>query len=103
MRFSKWHGLANDYLLVERAEIGVPLEAPLVRRLGVVRSLGVLPLLLLLGSGGALVLGVPASVVLLLKAADGTLRHSLHRVSSELVQMPLPAASLDRSDVPSTG
>ena len=25
MRFSKWHGLGNDYLLVERAELAVPL------------------------------------------------------------------------------
>ena len=33
MRFSKWHGLGNDYLLVERADVGRPLEAPLVRRL----------------------------------------------------------------------
>ena len=33
MRFSKWHGLGNDYLLVERAEIGSPLEPALVRRL----------------------------------------------------------------------
>ncbi len=33
MKFSKWHGLGNDYLLVERAEVGSPLEAPLVRRL----------------------------------------------------------------------
>jgi diaminopimelate epimerase len=33
MRFSKWHGLGNDYLLVERADVGSPLEAPLVRRL----------------------------------------------------------------------
>ena len=33
MRFSKWHGLANDYLLVERADVGRPLEPPLVRRL----------------------------------------------------------------------
>jgi diaminopimelate epimerase len=33
MRFSKWHGLGNDYLLVERADLGAPLEAPLVRRL----------------------------------------------------------------------
>jgi diaminopimelate epimerase len=33
MRFSKWHGLGNDYLLVERADVGAPLEAPLVRRL----------------------------------------------------------------------
>jgi diaminopimelate epimerase len=33
MRFSKWHGLGNDYLLVERAEGGSPLESSLVRRL----------------------------------------------------------------------
>jgi diaminopimelate epimerase len=31
--FSKWHGLGNDYLLVERAPDGAPLEAALVRRL----------------------------------------------------------------------
>jgi diaminopimelate epimerase len=33
MRFSKWHGLGNDYLLVERADVGFPLEPALVRRL----------------------------------------------------------------------
>lgn len=33
MRFSKWHGLGNDYLLVERADVGAPLEPALVRRL----------------------------------------------------------------------
>lgn len=33
MRFSKWHGLGNDYLLLERAEVGAPLEPALVRRL----------------------------------------------------------------------
>jgi diaminopimelate epimerase len=33
MRFSKWHGLGNDYLLLEQAELGVPLEPALVRRL----------------------------------------------------------------------
>ena len=32
MQFSKWHGLGNDYLLVERAEVGSPLEPALVRR-----------------------------------------------------------------------
>ena len=25
MQFSKWHGLGNDYLLVERAELALPL------------------------------------------------------------------------------
>ena len=33
MRFSKWHGLGNDYLLVERADVGAPLDARLVTRL----------------------------------------------------------------------
>ena len=33
MRFSKWHGLGNDYLLVQRDEIGAPLTAEQVRRL----------------------------------------------------------------------
>jgi diaminopimelate epimerase len=33
MRFSKWHALGNSYLLVERADLGAPLEAALARRL----------------------------------------------------------------------
>ena len=33
MRFSKWHGLGNDYLLVQRAEVGTPLTEEQVRRL----------------------------------------------------------------------
>jgi diaminopimelate epimerase len=33
LRFAKWHGLGNDYLLVERGEIGAPLERDLARRL----------------------------------------------------------------------
>jgi diaminopimelate epimerase len=31
--FSKWHGLGNDYLLVERESVGEPLVPALVRRL----------------------------------------------------------------------
>jgi diaminopimelate epimerase len=33
MRFSKWHGLGNDYLLAKRAELGVPLTAERVRKI----------------------------------------------------------------------
>ena len=33
MRFAKWHGLGNDYLLVEREEVGAPLEEALVCRM----------------------------------------------------------------------
>jgi diaminopimelate epimerase len=33
MKLSKWHGLGNDYLLVERAELEVPLTPERVRRI----------------------------------------------------------------------
>jgi diaminopimelate epimerase len=33
MKFSKWHGLGNDYLLVERATLDVPLTPDLVKRI----------------------------------------------------------------------
>jgi diaminopimelate epimerase len=33
MRFSKWHGLGNDYLLVQRADLDAPLTPDRVRRL----------------------------------------------------------------------
>ncbi|MBW2522571.1 MAG: HEAT repeat domain-containing protein [Deltaproteobacteria bacterium] len=61
----------------------------LVQRLGVVAAVAVLPLCLLGGGAGVLVLGGGLLAVLLTKGADGALRHSLHRVSSELLFMPL--------------
>jgi diaminopimelate epimerase len=33
MKFSKWHGLGNDYLLVQRADLDAPLTPEQVRRL----------------------------------------------------------------------
>jgi diaminopimelate epimerase len=33
MKFSKWHGLGNDYLLIERAELDVPLTPERVQKL----------------------------------------------------------------------
>jgi diaminopimelate epimerase len=33
MKLSKWHGLGNDYLLVERADLSVPLTPERVRRI----------------------------------------------------------------------
>ncbi|MGH2996692.1 MAG: diaminopimelate epimerase, partial [Gaiellaceae bacterium] len=33
MRFSKWHGLGNDYLLVQRADLDAPLTPERVQRL----------------------------------------------------------------------
>ena len=33
MQFSKWHGLGNDYLLVERAELAFPLTPERVQKI----------------------------------------------------------------------
>ena len=67
--------------------VQVLLAGPLVRRAGVVRALAVMPSLLLLGSAGVLVAGVP-SAVLVTKGVDGSLRHSLHRLTLELLGLP---------------
>lgn len=64
-------------------------SGPLIRRLGVVPALGLLPALLLVIGGGTLIAGVPFAMVLVLKGCDGALRYSTHRVANELVQMPL--------------
>ena len=37
MRFSKWHALGNSYVVVEREELGRPLDAELAKQLCDVR------------------------------------------------------------------
>jgi diaminopimelate epimerase len=54
MRFSKWHALGNSYLLVERADLGAPLEPELARRLCDIRyGVGSDGLLEVVGADGA--------------------------------------------------
>jgi ATP:ADP antiporter, AAA family len=66
------------------------LVAPaLLQGIGVTRAIAVLPAVLLIGSGAvALVAGLMP--VVLLKGADGTLRHSLYRAGTEILYLPLP-------------
>ena len=61
---------------------------PLLRWLGVDRSMAVLPALIALGGIGVLLGGALIASVFL-KAADGTLRYSLHRTTSELLYLPM--------------
>src|SRR6185436_11522193 len=61
-----------------------------LRRLGVVPALVVLPILLLAGGAGIAAAGGLLALALFTKGADGTLRYSLHRVAGELLWMPLP-------------
>jgi ATP:ADP antiporter, AAA family len=61
----------------------------LLRNAGVNRTLSVMPGLLLVAAVGFL--AAPGlAVALVLKGIDGSLRHSVHRTSSELLYVPLP-------------
>lgn len=61
---------------------------PILRGLGIDRSLSVLPCLIALAAIGALAGGALAAVIVL-KLGDGTLRYSLHRTASELLYLPM--------------
>lgn len=60
-----------------------------MRVAGVIRSLGFLPLLLMMGGIVQLVAGAGVLTALLLKGIDGGLRHSLHRTAIEILYLPL--------------
>jgi ATP:ADP antiporter, AAA family len=66
------------------------LTGALVRRIGVATTMMVTPLLMLVGGAGALVAAGATTAALALKAVDGTLRNSVHRVTMELVYLPVP-------------
>lgn len=60
-----------------------------IRRLGLLAALGVLPVLLVLGGGMMIGMGGLAAA-LAIKAPDAALRHTLHRTATELLFVPLP-------------
>ncbi|NUP09842.1 MAG: MFS transporter [Polyangiaceae bacterium] len=76
--------------------VQVFIAGPLVRRLGVTTTLLVFPVLLLTGGVGVVITGAFA-MTLALKGTDGSLRHSLHRVTTELLLLPLPVETRDRA------
>lgn len=61
----------------------------LLRAVGLHRSLWLLPALIFAGAAGV-AFGGGFVAALLLKGADGTLRHSLHRTGTELLFLPIP-------------
>lgn len=83
--FARFYAGLNGAALI----VQVMLSRWLLRRLGVLGAGVVLPFLLALGSGAALLFGA-GFAALATKAADGALRHSLHRVATELAWLPLP-------------
>ncbi|HVW27764.1 MAG TPA: hypothetical protein VHC69_20505 [Polyangiaceae bacterium] len=82
---------ARFYAVIGTVALVVQLFAAprILRVLGVNGSLFLLPILLLLGSGGFVLTG-GLGAALLMRGADGALRHSLHRTGTEILYVPLP-------------
>jgi AAA family ATP:ADP antiporter len=86
--------IARFYALLSGASLIAQLVASraVVERLGVSSAIVVPPLAILFISALAFVSGGAMSAVIVLKAVDATLRYSLHRMTTELAYLPLPAA-----------
>lgn len=88
--FARYYAALNAAAFV----VQVLVAGRAVRRLGVVAALGVLPGLLLTGALWGVLTG-SWRAALINRGADGVLRHSLHRVATELLWMPLPGPVRD--------
>jgi ATP/ADP translocase len=88
---------ARFYAIIGTVALLVQLFAAprLLRVLGVNGSLLLLPVLLLFGSGGFVLTG-GLGAALLMRGADGALRHSLHRTGTEILYVPLPPPVRER-------
>jgi AAA family ATP:ADP antiporter len=68
------------------------IATPLLRRIGLQRSLAILPIFFVVGGMGLLV-GMAMTAIGLLKTAEGVLRHSVHRTASELLFLPMTSGA----------
>ena len=89
---------ARTYAVLNALSLGVQLfvAGRVLRRLGVVPALVILPILLLAGGTAMVAAGGVLALALFAKGADGSLRYSLHRVAAELLWMPLSGETRDR-------
>ncbi|MDP9002043.1 MAG: hypothetical protein M3O46_18270, partial [Myxococcota bacterium] len=82
---ARYYALLNGVSLIAQ----LFLANAIVRRLGVAGSVMVTPLILLIGAASSFALGGPVLLVLLVKAADDTLRNSVHRTTIEVLYLPV--------------
>jgi hypothetical protein len=84
--------VARYYLVLNGLSLAVQLflASAIVQRMGVTKAIVLTPLLLGLGAVGVFLGGGAMLPVLLLKGVDGALRFSLHRITGELVYLPVP-------------
>lgn len=90
---------ARTYAVLNALSLGVQLllTGRVLRQVGVVPALVLLPILIFGGASGVFLSGGALAMALVIKGADGSLRYSLHRVAAELLWMPLPSDVRTRS------
>ena len=90
--------IARYYLALNGVSLFVQLflSRAIVRRMGLAAAIVFTPVLLLGGAIAALLTGGAVPAVLLVKGVDGSLRYSVHRITGELLYLPVPAAARQR-------
>jgi AAA family ATP:ADP antiporter len=94
-RLGQFFSTTNLVFNIVALAMQVGAVAWLVRVLGVTRATIVLPILFVLGGAGVIA-GGGMLAVLLVKGADGGLRHSLHRTTIELLYVPISESMRSR-------
>jgi HEAT repeat protein len=91
--------IARYYLALNLASLLVQLFASgtLVRQIGVAASILMTPLLLSGSAVLALATGGALAAVLVIKGFDGSLRYSIHRITEELLYLPVPQVARQRA------
>jgi ATP:ADP antiporter, AAA family len=84
--------VARYYLALNGLSLVVQLfvASAVVRRLGLTAALVLTPLLLVVAAAAAAATGGALAAVMVLKAIDGGLRFSIHRITGELIYLPVP-------------
>ena len=90
--FARYYAVMNGVSLVVQLFVA----GLIVRRVGVAGATGVMPALLVLGGVASFATGGALLPVLGMRMVDGALRHSLNRVATELLYLPMPTAVRER-------
>lgn len=91
--FARYYAVTNAVSLA----VQLLVASRVVRRLGVAAAVGVMPLLFLLGGAASVATGGVLLSALALRLVDGGLRHSINRVATELLYLPMPVELRERT------
>jgi AAA family ATP:ADP antiporter len=91
--FARYYAVMNGVSLL----VQLLIAGRIVRRLGVAGATGVMPSLIVLGGTASVLTGGALLPVLAMRMVDGSLRHSLNRVATELLYLPMPTNVRERA------